>query len=489
MGTQAVCGQLAQSEGRVDYRNSASGSDEFGCYLRLSLCLCSDAVAEVLFGGVYPQRIACGNRFQNWALCTAECCGQERQPIGSQRRSNAAEGGHRGKHICADRDGSAVGRPAACMAAGAVQQRRTPCALRPLDLSRPDFPRLLKTGPAWRLGSVHCGLARRHSQGCGPHSRKKRGAATQRARACHGAQIQSKKPLRWHRFPADPNAKAKNARQVADFEASSHCGAKPHPHHGRYRNRQEYPDPKNLVADRGARRDGHHLRSRTRLHARVLLTRPWRRDSESSGCQNALLESRRGIEARRRGADISCVPLPRPAQRESVLCRRPTENLRASSDVPALSARLGLLDVPRRRNRPESERHRICGDDRPAGTGATKWRAGVPEHDRRHSEAASLRKRNYGALERGGVVETEEGLALSDQHTGNAQTAHLTNELVARYACIAVDESRAVEYSKGLVRFGRTGQLATVAATAYGHHGKPQVEQSRNARISGPQPA
>src|SRR6266478_8949356 len=110
--------------------------------------------------------------------------------------------------------------------------------------------------------------------------------------------------------------------------------------------------------------------------------------------------------------------------------------------------------MPRRRDRPESERHGVRGHDRSARPRTAERRTGVAKHGSGKSEVASERGRYNEALERGGVGERAQGVALPYQHAGDAGTARSTHKLVAGHAGVAANESWSDRPSSRVVRLG-----------------------------------
>ena len=88
-------------------------------------------------------------------------------------------------------------------------------------------------------------------------------------------------------------------------------------------------------------------------------------------------------------------------------------------------------------------------------------------------------------LERRGLGErVAPRVALPHQHAGNAPAPRAAHEPVAGHVGAAADESRAAAPASDVVRARRTRQPAAAAAAPHGHHGKPEIEQSRGARAS-----
>ena len=112
------------------------------------------------------------------------------------------------------------------------------------------------------------------------------------------------------------------------------------------------------------------------------------------------------------------------------------------------------MDVPRSGDRLPSERHGVRGHDRSAGPRTAERRTGVAKHGSGKSEAASERSRYTEALERGGVGERAQGVALPYQHAGDAGTARSPHELVAGHAGVAADELWPDRSSSRVVRPG-----------------------------------
>ena len=153
-------------------------------------------------------------------------------------------------------------------------------------------------------------------------------------------------------------------------------------------------------------------------------TRARRRHSQSAQTQRMPYWSP-GDELRHEAEALTFATslVPRPPQREPILRRGTTENLRAPADLSADARAAGLVDVPRRRDRPASERHAVRGDDRPAGAAAAKRRAGLAQHGCRRSETACRRKRRRsGRWSARGMVEAPHGLAVPHEHAGDARS-------------------------------------------------------------------
>jgi len=112
------------------------------------------------------------------------------------------------------------------------------------------------------------------------------------------------------------------------------------------------------------------------------------------------------------------------------------------------------VDVPRSGDRLPSERHGVRGHDRPESPRTTQRRAGLAKHGSGKSEAATERGGYNEALERGGVGERAQGVALPYQHAGDAGTTGSTHELVAGHVGVAADELWPERSSSRVVRLG-----------------------------------
>ena len=167
----------------------------------------------------------------------------------------------------------------------------------------------------------------------------------------------------------------------------------------------------------------------------------------------------------------------------------PTKNLRALADLQADAGRAGLVDVPRGRDRPESERHGVRGDDRPAGAAAAERRAGVAEHGSRRLKllpSETETKGRWSTLE--WSKERKGWLFLTSTPETRKRLVPLTSLWLDTLVLRLMNQGQH-ESASGVVRSGRTGELAAVAAVAHGDHREPQVEQSGGAGFPGTQPA
>ncbi len=348
------------------------------------------------------------------------------------------------------------------------------------DLARPAL---------WSsLGVLVVGLAGRHPARHEPGPRAQARTTIERAGTGLGAGVQPSAPRRRHRLragvarrfrPDSPRVRVPRALESSHFLIMGDSGT------GKSALIRQM-----LAAARGARRHRHRLRPGARIHAAVLHAGARRRDPQSARRAESVLDTGRRVAPRRRGAHARDVAVSRPAPRESVLHRSAAPHLRAPADAPADARGAGLVAVPRRRARPTGRRDVLRRDDRPPGAGPAQRRARLAQHGGGHAQAAAGGARHDAALERRGVGDASRHgwLFLTSTPETRPRLVPLTSlwldTLVLRLMNQGQPRPRA-----DLVRPGRAREPAATAAAPHGHHGEPEIEQSRGARLPGAQPA
>src|SRR3989454_4892816 len=156
----------------------------------------------------------------------------------------------------------------------------------------------------------------------------------------------------------------------------------------------------------------------------------------------------------RQGADaltLAASLFPDPTQRKLLLRGGPAKNLCALAQFPSDAARVGVVDVAPGRDRPESERDRVRGDDRPGFAATAQRRAWFAEHGSRRHEAAAERSGDKAALEHARMVEGAARLAVSHQHAGHPEAPRTARQFMAGHARAAPGGSGTPGSASGVV--------------------------------------
>src|SRR6266481_7409125 len=87
MGPEFIRGRVAESQVGVDVDSGVFGTGQHGGNLRLPLCRSLDTLRTLLCADLHPQRPPKpGEVIKDRQLLDGECGGQERKPLGAQRR-------------------------------------------------------------------------------------------------------------------------------------------------------------------------------------------------------------------------------------------------------------------------------------------------------------------------------------------------------------------------------------------------------------------